>query len=832
MGKSVIRGSIVFLYGVSVFLICSTTPTFALHYIEPYLQSPTTDSMTILWWTDSSQPNSYVDYGIGSYSNTVTASNDYVSQLGLWKHEVKITGLSAQTTYNYRTRSGSAYSGEYTFQTAINRSSNFRVAVLGDGRTDNSTVIDRHRYILNKAARLNPNLIFEAGDMVYNGSDYHWKRLFREVLTKSNSTSTVASRIPYHTAVGNHEIYDGGYAGGNLTTSMARYKALFANPDNGSSNSNWKERYYTIKYGVATFIVLDLNNTSNDAYDNHDYLNDGDTPDWEPGSEQYNWMVNQLQQAQDDSAFTFIIAHPSPYSRGVHGDPSDSQRGYELRTLDSVFRQYGVDAVLTSHDHTVEHCLTGSSGYESEMDVTDPDNLNYIVMGNSGYSSRYADSGWEDWMSIHGDGNPPYYTTYFYSWAGDSTKTSFLDINFVNEGENTWRADFRIVRNDDNVYDSFSLERRDAGLAADWNTSNGDWSNDDNWDGGGPDSTIYAYINNGGAANVTSSGQSCYELVLGEEISENGTVIISAGSLSSTNERIGNEGQGIISQTGGTHSVSGTLYLGYQSSATGTYTLSGGTLDVGTLIVGNQGTGTFTISNSSATVNINGKLKFGANGTFNVNSSATIHMKGTDLENESTSSSNLSGLENTTFIFEGGESVTDLLEVAGEDKGTDSSGWSDNFVIGTLQLGGADKGRIQLVDNFDNQPSWSGTEALYVNNIVFNLGAYIDLNNINLYYLNGGDPKQLFYGDADLDGAVGGSDLNTLLSNWGGSNKLWADGDFNGDTTVGGDDLNKLLSNWGSGFSSSAQGATTVPEPASFIIFTIVSLLYLRKPNH
>jgi hypothetical protein len=47
-------------------------------------------------------------------------------------------------------------------------------------------------------------------------------------------------------------------------------------------------------------------------------------------------------------------------------------------------------------------------------------------------------------------------------------------------------------------------------------------------------------------------------------------------------------------------------------------------------------------------------------------------------------------------------------------------------------------------------------------------------------------------GDYDGDGTVGGGDLATLLSSWGG-----ASADLDGDGTVGGSDLAVLLSNWG-----------------------------------
>ena len=65
-------------------------------------------------------------------------------------------------------------------------------------------------------------------------------------------------------------------------------------------------------------------------------------------------------------------------------------------------------------------------------------------------------------------------------------------------------------------------------------------------------------------------------------------------------------------------------------------------------------------------------------------------------------------------------------------------------------------------------------------------------------------------GDANLDGNVDGTDLNTVLSNYGmTSGATWAMGDFNGDGAVNGTDLNIVLSNYG----TSSSAAAAVPEP-------------------
>jgi len=54
----------------------------------------------------------------------------------------------------------------------------------------------------------------------------------------------------------------------------------------------------------------------------------------------------------------------------------------------------------------------------------------------------------------------------------------------------------------------------------------------------------------------------------------------------------------------------------------------------------------------------------------------------------------------------------------------------------------------------------------------------------------------VFYGDADLDGSVGASDLNQLALNWQMPVPRWTGGDFNGDEIVNAADLNILGENW------------------------------------
>jgi hypothetical protein len=285
--------------------------------------------------------------------------------------------------------------------------------------------------------------------------------------------------------VGNHEIFGGvgNYSSGGLADTMPRYQVLVSTPANADPDPRWRERYYCLKYGPITVIVLDANNTSDDALDNHRDIPDGRSPDWQPGSEQNNWLIRQLKRAQTDASFTIVMSHPSSYIRGVHGTDDnpgiDYQTGYELRVLDPIFRRYGVDAVIQGHDHMVEHCVTGPRGWWSQPGafdknhpahaawLNDPSHLNYITMGNSGEGSRVAVPGWQNWMDINNvvPAAPvgTFYTDYFYDWGGQEQMSSYLDLQLAKTG-NQWAATFTIVRRDDatgNIteFDRFVLTR-------------------------------------------------------------------------------------------------------------------------------------------------------------------------------------------------------------------------------------------------------------------------------------------------------------------------------------------------------------------------------------
>jgi hypothetical protein len=86
-------------------------------------------------------------------------------------------------------------------------------------------------------------------------------------------------------------------------------------------------------------------------------------------------------------------------------------------------------------------------------------------------------------------------------------------------------------------------------------------------------------------------------------------------------------------------------------------------------------------------------------------------------------------------------------------------------------------------------------------------------------------------GDANQDGTVDGSDLNTVLSNYNQTGMDWFHGDFSDDGTVDGTDLNIVLSN----YNQSIPVAAAVPEPGTLGMLALGALgllaLAWRRPK-
>jgi len=196
----------------------------------------------------------------------------------------------------------------------------YKIAVYGDTRTG----LEVNKAFVAKFLEIHPELVVNTGDLVINGNAPEQWAEFEKIIRPLKK-----AKIPYYSALGNHE-HDAG-----------RFYKIFGLKE----YVGW----YAIDCWTSRFIFLDTNKEYN------------------KGSEQYKWFVNELEKtaADKERKFLFVVFHHPPYSSGNHGNTYSV-----ISSLCPLFSQYKVDIVFSGHDHAYERSVA--------------DGVTYIVTGGGG----------------------------------------------------------------------------------------------------------------------------------------------------------------------------------------------------------------------------------------------------------------------------------------------------------------------------------------------------------------------------------------------------------------------------------------------------------------
>lgn len=140
------------------------------------------------------------------------------------------------------------------------------------------------------------------------------------------------------------------------------------------------------------------------------------SPDFNPGSPQFNWITNQLADAHAKGQFIFVACHHMPYSVGYHCRTNGvAYSGYvepysarALRVLTPYMLKYGVTAWIAGHDEIMEHSrVYGRDVAASGVPGIAPDaELNLYDVGNSGDGLRGGGDGTPGNPYLCGEANP------------------------------------------------------------------------------------------------------------------------------------------------------------------------------------------------------------------------------------------------------------------------------------------------------------------------------------------------------------------------------------------------------------------------------------------
>lgn len=306
----------------------------------PYLQNLTTGNITISWATDA-PTDATVRYGRGGAFDMSVSDATPVSI-----HQLTLSGLLPNTTYEYYVVSNSTQGAVSRFRTAPAGPAPFRFGVYGDTRTNHQN----HTNVLSMMHSYSPEFYLNCGDLVENGADEsQWQTFFDIVSPRSNDTV-------YWPSIGNHD------------QPTANYEKYFSLPGN--------EKYYSFDWGNVHVVALDT--TGN-------YVN---------GSPQNDWLRADL--AATGAEWKFVFFHHPPWNSGLGHGSTLSVRNI----LDPVFVQYGVDAVFAGHEHNYEHARPGNG---IEYFVTGGGGAPLSPTGSSWYTV-YSESVYH-FMTVDIDGN-------------------------------------------------------------------------------------------------------------------------------------------------------------------------------------------------------------------------------------------------------------------------------------------------------------------------------------------------------------------------------------------------------------------------------------------
>jgi hypothetical protein len=326
---------------------------------KPYLQQMSDTGVIILWATQTGL-NAEVHYSTDtSYSTVVTGSSRSVN--GNQLHRVALTNLQSDTVYYYKVYvdGEDLLSGEVlSFQTAPvpGSSTPFAFVVMGDyGRNSTSQKALRDQLLLDSF-----RFILTTGDNAYSSGTYaefdtNVFQIYQDLF----------SHVGFFPSLGNHD-----YG----TASGASYLDLFDLPQQ-SWRSNDHERYYSFDYGNVHFVVLDSNSPL-------------DADDDAAGDDMFDWLRADLSHTRQP--WRMVAFHHPAYSTGLHGSDSRVQA-----KLVPIFETYGVDLVLTGHDHIYQRSRPLR---EDQITTINQGGIVYLVLG-AGSAADYGCSS-AAWVEI------------------------------------------------------------------------------------------------------------------------------------------------------------------------------------------------------------------------------------------------------------------------------------------------------------------------------------------------------------------------------------------------------------------------------------------------
>lgn len=245
---------------------------------------------------------------------------------GFYLHKASVTGLSAGVTYSYQVGNVDAWSPTYTYQ-APEASDTLTFLVTSDVQIGQSEMesqdvtADRWDSVLKRLTTYVPeaSFLFHLGDHVAQFGNEDQYRLFLEHLSLYGIA--LAPVVGNHDVGNSYTIQEYGYPG---NTYFYDHFNVPNRSEMGESSSDKDGNYYFIR-GDVLFIVLNSLTVS--------------------GGQEQEAYVAQVVSEHPEIRWRILAEHYPAYSGAKNSGSSVGQY------LPRIAADYGIDLVLTGHDH-------------------------------------------------------------------------------------------------------------------------------------------------------------------------------------------------------------------------------------------------------------------------------------------------------------------------------------------------------------------------------------------------------------------------------------------------------------------------------------------------
>lgn len=387
--------------------------------VGPYLQSPTTTSIKVMWRTDTAcSPKVMYGTDMANLNQTASAVSDSN------RHTVLLSGLAPYTKYYYAIYNNNVFAeggdSEHYFKTfpVSSDPGHVRVWGIGDfgkGNTKQRQVRDSYPF-----DNIETNIWLWMGDNAYDhGTEAEF---LNKVFDSVNGYKKIMKHLPFEPCPGNHDyeqISPPGSTKAPLTHKGPYYDLVevYRNAEAGGVASG-HELFYSFDYRNVHFVSLnsELGSITNPS---HNWTGVSLGANTFTSSPMSDWLNQDL--AANTKPWVVVYFHQCPYTDGSHKS-SDAFELYMKAMRENycrIFEQYGVDVVLCGHTHVYERSYLVHGSYGDDADIT-PANFVQQTTGNAQLNEAYR-------KNLTGP-NPNYGTVY---------------VNNGNSGSDEGSADFQ-----------------------------------------------------------------------------------------------------------------------------------------------------------------------------------------------------------------------------------------------------------------------------------------------------------------------------------------------------------------------------------------------------